>query len=159
MNIANFLRTDFFIEHPKWLRLRRLAYLSFTACKCIENETIAQKMKFSITDFFSKCNEMRSFLKPVMKNFIFHFLCSGYSLKVWGDGEYSTFSWPISCHYNYRKGPVLWFSDVLNQGVEKEISDMKWVEIEKSLLWGNVSPRFESYGHLAIFSKKSEEES
>ena len=53
---------------------------------------------------------------------------------------------------------MLWFSAVLNQGVEKEISDMKWVQIEKSLLWGNVSPRFESYGHFAIFSKKSEEE-
>ena len=39
----------------------------------------AQKMKFSITDFFSKCNQIRSLLriwshllkKSVMENFIF----------------------------------------------------------------------------------------
>ena len=39
----------------------------------------AQKMKFSITDFFSKCDQIRSFLriwshllkKSVMENFIF----------------------------------------------------------------------------------------
>ena len=42
----------------------------------------AQKMKFSVTDFFSKCDQVRSFLqiwsqllkKSVMENFIF--LCS-----------------------------------------------------------------------------------
>ena len=38
---------------------------------CIVNVT-AQKMKFSITDFFSKCDQIRSFLKKsVMENFIF----------------------------------------------------------------------------------------
>ena len=32
----------------------------------------AQKMKFSITDFFSKCDQIRSFLrKSVTENFIF----------------------------------------------------------------------------------------
>ena len=39
----------------------------------------AQKMKFSIKDFFSKCDQIRSFLriwshllkKPLMENFIF----------------------------------------------------------------------------------------
>ena len=43
----------------------------------------AQKMKFSIKEFFSKCDQIRSFLriwshllkKSLMKNFIF--LCSG----------------------------------------------------------------------------------
>ena len=43
----------------------------------------AQKMKFSIKDFFSKCDQMRSSLriwshllkKSLMENF--HFLCSG----------------------------------------------------------------------------------
>ena len=42
----------------------------------------AQKMKFSITDFFSKCDQIRSFLqswphllkKSITENF--HFLCS-----------------------------------------------------------------------------------
>ena len=33
----------------------------------------AQKMKFSITDFFSKCDLIRSFLRKKWKN---HFLCS-----------------------------------------------------------------------------------
>ena len=30
----------------------------------------AQKMKFSIKDFFSKCDQIRSFLKSLMKSFI-----------------------------------------------------------------------------------------
>ena len=48
----------------------------------------AQKMKFSITDFFSKCDWIRSFLriwshilkKSVMENF--NFLCSGNKLMA-----------------------------------------------------------------------------
>ena len=31
----------------------------------------AQKMKFSITDFFSKCDQIQSLKKSVMENFIF----------------------------------------------------------------------------------------
>ena len=46
-----------------------------------------QKMKFSIKDFFSKCDQIRSFLriwshlrkKPLMENFIF--LCSSYCIR------------------------------------------------------------------------------
>ena len=45
----------------------------------IFSQYVAQKMKFSITDFFSKCDQIRSFLriwshllkKSVMENFIF----------------------------------------------------------------------------------------
>ena len=44
-----------------------------------DHQITAQKMKFAITDFFSKCDQIRSFLriwshllrKIVMKNFIF----------------------------------------------------------------------------------------
>ena len=47
----------------------------------IENDTFTtQKMKFTIKDFFSKCDQIRSFLriwshllkKPLMENFIFY---------------------------------------------------------------------------------------
>ena len=53
----------------------------------IMSVSTAQKMKFSVTDFFSKCDQIRSFQqiwsqllkKSVMENFIF--LCSvGYIL-------------------------------------------------------------------------------
>ena len=43
----------------------------------ISSTSIAQKMKFSIKDFFGKCDQIRSFLwsrllnKSLMKNFIF----------------------------------------------------------------------------------------
>ena len=30
---------------------------------CLEKSIIAQKMKFSIKDFFSKCDQIRSFLR------------------------------------------------------------------------------------------------
>ena len=59
--------------------------------------TTAQKMKFSIKDFFSKCDQIRSFLqicshlmnKSLMENFIFcavgllNFFC--YSIVNFGD--------------------------------------------------------------------------
>ena len=39
------------------------------------NQILHKKMKFSIKDFFSKCDQIRSLLKKsLMKNFIF--LCS-----------------------------------------------------------------------------------
>ena len=48
----------------------------------------AQKMKFSIKDFFSKCNQIRRKLrtwshllkKSLMENFLF--VCNGWSLSV-----------------------------------------------------------------------------
>ena len=41
----------------------------------------AQKMKFSIEDFFSKCEETRSYLKKsLMENFIF---CAEWVLNAW----------------------------------------------------------------------------
>ena len=53
----------------------------------------AQKMKFSIKDFFSKCDKIRSFLriwshalkKSVMENFIS--LCSAVTNKYWVDSN------------------------------------------------------------------------
>ena len=47
-------------------------------------------MKFSIQNFFSKCDQIRSFLpiwshllkKPVMKNFIFYAVYAGYDILV-----------------------------------------------------------------------------
>ena len=55
--------------------------------KLYGNSLFAQKMKFSITDFFSKCDQIRSFLQiwsqllkeSVMENFIF---CAVNSLAV-----------------------------------------------------------------------------
>ena len=45
-------------------------YKSFTE-DCLMQYT-AQKMKFSIKDFFSKCDQIRRFLKKsLMENFIF----------------------------------------------------------------------------------------
>ena len=58
----------------KFLVLSVLHRHSSDGSNYIVNVT-AQKMKFSITDFFSKCDQIRSFLKKsVMENFIF--LCS-----------------------------------------------------------------------------------
>ena len=73
-----FLRTAFDTEHLQWLLCKfNCNFLSpFSAAT-------AQKMKFSIKDFFSKCNQIRSFLriwshllkKPLMENFIFCAMC------------------------------------------------------------------------------------
>ena len=74
----NFLNLLNFIKHFKfylklyfwwWESLRTKSHKTYTA----------QKMKFSITDFFSKCVQIRNFLriwshllkKSVMENFIF----------------------------------------------------------------------------------------
>ena len=81
----NFLNLLNFIKHFKfylklyfwwWESLRTKSHKTYTA----------QKMKFSITDFFSKCVQIRNFLriwshllkKSVMENFIF----SGVMFKI-----------------------------------------------------------------------------
>ena len=71
-------------DHFVGLALKRLLcmILLFT-CKCfiydMHGKRTAQKMKFFIMDFFSKCEQIRNFLricshllkKPLMENFIF----------------------------------------------------------------------------------------
>ena len=42
----------------------------------------AQKMKFFIKDFFSKCDQIRSFLKKEILYGKLHFLCSGECLLL-----------------------------------------------------------------------------
>ena len=67
-------------------------YLFVQFCGCT-----AQKLKFSIKDFFSKCDQTRSFLriwsyllkKSLMENFIF--LCSAVSPRYW------QLQWKRSC--------------------------------------------------------------
>ena len=57
----------------------------------------AQKMKFSIKDFFSKCGEIRNFLKKsLMENFIF---CEDFFSKC---GEIRNF---LYFSYNYWRNP------------------------------------------------------
>ena len=58
--------------------IRRLKYFFRTSYSinvlCVEETFTAQKMKFSIKDFFSKCDQIRRKLllkKSLMKNFIF----------------------------------------------------------------------------------------
>ena len=65
--------------------------------------TLAQKMKFSIRDFFSRCDQMHSFLriwshllnKSLMENLIFcAVICRGsfrkcFIINAWQDSEYS----------------------------------------------------------------------
>ena len=74
---------------PSFTNLPRAVVLLLTlysGCYYVMSFYFAQKMKFSIKDFFSKCDQIRSFLriwshllkKSLMENFIF--LCSFYNL-------------------------------------------------------------------------------
>ena len=56
----------------------------------------AQKMKFSIKDFFSKCDQIRSFLshllmKSLMKNFIFCAISAHVNINSLGNKFYLPF--------------------------------------------------------------------
>ena len=44
----------------------------WTECKNVFKMTTAQKTKFSIKDFSSKCDQIRTLKKSLKKNFIFY---------------------------------------------------------------------------------------
>ena len=81
-----FLLNTLFWRH---IQVRTCFCIYFSLTVCFSNYT-AQKVKFSINDFFSKCNQIRSILriwthllnKFLMKNFIFcaMLVFSGYAL-------------------------------------------------------------------------------
>ena len=74
MKLCEILSFDKLLSYPK----KYLVYLA-TALKLREKLVTAQKMKFSIKDFFSKCDQIPSFLriwsnllkKSLMENSIF----------------------------------------------------------------------------------------
>ena len=78
-------KNSIFVHFPRtegnrhsWLFLPYIARVSSSIILAL-NQNTAQKMKFSIKDFFSKCDQIRSFLriwshflkKSLMENFIF----------------------------------------------------------------------------------------
>ena len=81
-----------------------------------EYDYTAQKMKFSIKDFFSKCDQIRSFLrmwphllkKSLMENFIF---CAVLSLA---ESSWTYFVLLVS-FYTPWKHQKNWFSDVFRE--------------------------------------------
>ena len=61
-------------------RLKKLRVIGKSDTALNMAEYIAQKMKFSVKDFFSKCDQIRSFLKKFTEEILngkLHFLCSG----------------------------------------------------------------------------------
>ena len=88
MNFAKFLRTPFYTEHLWWLSLPllfRLNNMDFKERNFEEKLAAlytAQKMKFSIKDFFSKCvnvtksaADLVTFTEEILNRKL-HFLCS-----------------------------------------------------------------------------------
>ena len=74
-------------RYPALTRIISFQYLiKKSVLKCLSQSDTAQKMKFSIKDFFSKCDQIRSFLgiwshllkKSLMENFIF---CAVWMIK------------------------------------------------------------------------------
>ena len=61
MSFAKFLRTHFFTKHLWWLLLdiSSSTFLTFISLLFVKTYYTAQKMKFFITDFFSKCDQIR----------------------------------------------------------------------------------------------------
>ena len=66
-----------FAVFPKFLRFVRSLALSYST---IRTYVTAQKLKFSIEDFFSKCDRICSFLRKLL-NVKLHFLCSVSSVR------------------------------------------------------------------------------
>ena len=70
INSTEFRRPDVFIDNFEHVSLLILVFLLLTLGICLfDRLDTAQKMKFSSKDFFSKCDQIRSFLKKsLMEN-------------------------------------------------------------------------------------------
>ena len=129
VKFTKFLRIPFSIEHLRCLFLtiaverfnwmtyksrlthsRPMAQLNFVELYwCTDVSPTAQEMKFPIKDFFSKCDQIRSFLqiwshllkKSLMENF--HFLCSArFSILLETSQLIYTAQWNIGLKWVYR---------------------------------------------------------
>ena len=73
------------LQQAYLILISALMVRSFISKRSSTFQTTAQKMEFSIVDFFSKCDQIRSFLRIwsyLLKKYLienFDFLCSGLS--------------------------------------------------------------------------------
>ena len=108
--------------------------------------TLHKKMKFSIKDFFSKCDQIRSFLriwshllkKSLMENFIF---CA---VKIMNED----FQFQIENHRNLRNNPTFRIPSVNTIFKKKES-----VYCLGPKIWSQLSDEIKSLESLTSFKK------
>ena len=109
---------------PLFLRRRWVLPLLFASVSDTQNAPTAQKMKFSIRDFSSKCDQIHRTLRiwsHLLKilNGKLHFLCSAHS----GPGEAIKILWFQKKHWKYTR---LWSAFLVDNVLEIELWQLQW---------------------------------